>query len=542
MRLVCLLSLCLFVPGLFVPVAGGDELLSAERPIEEAIDHYLDARLTKENVAPASPAPAENVLRRTMLDLAGRSPTLGEAQAYAADASPESRVALVDRLLASPAFVRHQVNEFDALLMQGSGGNVRNYLAEAFAENRSWDRIFRELLLGVEGDAEQKRGSLQFVKARANDIDRLATDVSSLFFGVNVSCAKCHDHPLVLDWKQDHYYGMKSFFERTFVVGDFVGEKDYGLAKYKTTEGEERTPQVMFLTGTAIEEPADRTLSDDEKKAEKQLLEELQKNKQPPPAPQYSRRARLVETALQPAESAYLARAIVNHLWNRFYGRGLVMPIDQLHSENPASHPDLLAWLARDLQAHGYDLKRLIRGMVLSNAYARSSRWESAAARPGDELFAVALVRPLSPAQYGATLRLATMNPDEFPPTLSPEDLDRKMQQIEGAGRGLTNSLSIPGEGFQVSVDEALHFSNSEQVFKDLLRKGGDTLLGRLQSIGDAGERADLGIRSALARPPQPDELQRVKEYFEQHADRPDAACEQVLWALLMSSELRFNY
>ena len=106
---------------------------------------------------------------------------------------------------------------------------MRSYLTEAFTENRPWDRMFREMLLGIEGDTEQKRGPLQFVKSRVNDIDRLTTDVSSLFFGVNVSCAKCHDHPLVLDWKQDHYYGMKSFFERTYQAGEFVGEMGVDL-------------------------------------------------------------------------------------------------------------------------------------------------------------------------------------------------------------------------------------------------------------------------------------------------------------------------
>jgi hypothetical protein len=537
MRIACLLLLITLAAG-----ARADDLLPPEKPVEEAIDHYLGARLAKENVVPADPAPAENLLRRTMLDLVGRPPTMHESQAFAADPAADKRLALVDRLLASPAFVRHQANEFDALLMHGSGGKLRDYLSEAFTENRSWDRIFRELLLGIDGDADQKRGPLQFVKSRANDIDRLTTDVSSLFFGVNVSCARCHDHPLVLDWKQDHYYGMKSFFERTYLAGEFVGEKDYGLGKFKTTGGEERTAKVMFLTGTTIEEPADRTLSDEEKKAEKQKLEELKKNKQPPPAPSYSRRAKLVETALQPAESSFFARAIVNHVWHRLLGRGLVMPVDQLHSENVGSHPDLLAWLARDMQSHGYDLKRLIRGIVLSNAYARSSRWESSAQRPADELFAVAIVRPLSPAQYGAALRLAAMNPDEFPLSLSPDDLDRKMQQVEAAGRGLTSTLELPTDDFQISVDEALHFSNNERVFKELCRTGGDTLLSKLQATPDTAQRAELGIHAALARPAQAEELQRVKEYFDSHNDRPDAACEQVLWALLMSSELRFNY
>ena len=536
MRLAGVLSLLLLVG-----TVSAEELLPPEQSMETVIDHYISAQLTKFAVSPAAPAPDANLLRRTMLDLVGRPPTMHEAQAFAADPAPDKRTVLVDRLIASPAFVRHQANEFDALLMNGSRGSLRSYFTEAFTENRSWDRIFRELLLGSEADAQQK-GPIQFVKARADDVDKLTTDVSSLFFGVNVSCAKCHDHPLVADWTQDHYYGMRSFFERTFVIGDFVGEKDYGLAKYTTVEGEERTPKVMFLTGVTIDEPADRTLSEEEKKQEKKQLEELKKSKLAPPAPSYSRRAKLVETALQPEQSSFFARAIVNHVWNRLLGRGLVMPVDQMHAENSASHPELLAWLARDMQSHGYDLKRLIRGVVLSEAYARSSRWESEAARPSQELFGVAMVRPLTSVQYGTTLRLAAMNPDEIPVTLPPDELDRRMQGIENGGRGLTSSLEHPTADFQVSVDEALYFSNSDRAFKDLFRSGKDTLIGKLQTVAEPRERAELALWAALARPPETEEVARVAEYFEQHSDRSDAACEQVVWSVLLSSELRFNY
>ena len=62
------------------------------------------------------------------------------------------------------------------------------------------------------------KGTSSFLKVRVSDIDKLTSEVSSLFFGVNVSCAQCHDHPLVHDWKQDHFYGMKSFFSRTYEV------------------------------------------------------------------------------------------------------------------------------------------------------------------------------------------------------------------------------------------------------------------------------------------------------------------------------------
>ena len=143
---------------------------------------------------------------------------------------------------------------------------------------------------------------------------------------------------------------MLSFFNRTFDVGEFLGEREYGQVNFKTVEGESREAKPMFLTGAVIDEPPCQEPDDKAKKEEKKRIEELKKKKEPPPPPSYSRRAALVETALKDEERAFFARAIVNHIWNRFFGRGLVMPVDQMHSENPPSHPELLAWLARDVR------------------------------------------------------------------------------------------------------------------------------------------------------------------------------------------------
>src|SRR5262249_51821163 len=152
---------------------------------------------------------------RLTLDLNGRVPTAGEVQAYLADTAPDKRARLVDRLLASPAFVRHQAVEFETLLMasDGDGGKrgrsggtaMRDYLQAAFAENRPWDQVFRDVMMPDDADPK-KKGAGEFLRTRVKDLDRLTADVSSVFFGVNISCAQCHDHPKVDDWKQDHFY------------------------------------------------------------------------------------------------------------------------------------------------------------------------------------------------------------------------------------------------------------------------------------------------------------------------------------------------
>src|SRR5262249_47486760 len=198
--------------------------------------------------------------------------------------------------------------------------------------------------------------------------------VSVLFFGVNISCAQCHDHPLVQDWKQDHFYGLKSFFARTYEAGPFLGERDVALVQFKTTKNITKTASLMFLTGKVVEVPGAKPLSPEEQRKLADLMKKRPRRgqqgmpKAPPPPPKFSARAALADQALQPEQRDFFARSIVNRVWHRLFGLGLVSPIDQMHSENAPSHPELLAWLARDTADNRYDLKRLIRGLVLTKA------------------------------------------------------------------------------------------------------------------------------------------------------------------------------
>lgn len=524
----------------WAPAVALAELLPADRPMSEVIDHYVDAKLHASSITPAPPADDTTLLRRTMLDLVGRPATAAEAKAYLADTAPDKRLRLVERLLASPGFVRHQVNEFDVLLSGKNRGSLREYLQLAMAENRPWDVIFRELMAADESDPARK-GAMQFLKMRASELDRMANETSVVFFGVNVSCAKCHDHPLVPTWTQEHYYGMASFFNRTFENGGFVVEREYGLVEYETTSAEKLTAKLMFLTGKVLDEPMVAEPDDAAKKQEKERLEKAKKDKQALPPPAFSRRAQLAEVALQPDQRHYFAKAIVNQLWNRFYGYGLVMPVDQMHPENPPSHPELLEWLARDFVDHGYDLRRLTQGLVLSRAYARSSRWESDA-RPDQALFAVANVRALTPAQYAAVLGLGNASPEQLSAATNPEDFERRVQSAENAARGVVDKLEQPGEGFQVSVDEALLFTNSERVMREVLRDSNDSLLKTVKSLPERQDGIAVAVWNTLGRAPQEEEIKLLGGYLERRGDRLDEAWKQLVWALLTSTEARFNH
>jgi Protein of unknown function (DUF1549)/Protein of unknown function (DUF1553) len=542
-----------FAPALLafalLPSLRAAELLPATKPVEETIDHYIDAKLSTEGITPAAQADDATLIRRLTLDLTGRIPTPVETREFVESNDPAKRAKLVDRLMASPGFVRQQATEFDVMLMQGTNGSIRPYLQTAFAENRKWDAIFRDLLLPSEKEPMAARGNkpattgkpVDFLRMRLADMDKLTTEVSVVFFGVNVSCARCHDHPLVPDWKQDHFFGMKSFFARTYDMAGFVAEREVGLVKFQTTKGQSKQAQMMFLTGKVVEAPGMKEPSKDEEKKEKEAIEKAKKEKSAPPTPKFSARQQLVETALRADSRDFFARSIVNRLWARLYGIGLVTPVDQMHSENPASHPELLQWLARDTAEHGYDLRRLIRGLVMSNAYSRSSRWDASGEPPLPKTFAVARVRPLTSYQFAFALRMATLAPAQFE-KLKPEELEKKIDGIEGGARGMQSLFEWPGDEFQVGVSEALLFSNSDRIQKDLLADSQDRLLAKLKLLKEPKEQVQMAVRSVFCREASADEVKTLEAFLAKRADRPAEALRQMVWALLCSSEFRFNY
>ena len=521
------------------------ELLPEDMPIEQVIDRCIQQKLDERKGPSAPLADDSTILRRTTLDLAGRIPTLSEAQSYAASTAPDKRTKAVDRLMGSPDFAFHFRNCLEGLLSGGqrnSPGEWRDYLLKSVRLNRPWDQLFREMMTGNEEDPEIKP-ALNFLRTRARDLDQLTNDSSSLFFGVNVSCAKCHDHPLVDDWKQDHYYGMSSFFNRIYLTKmNVVAEKFSGDVKFKTTKGEEKVARIMFLTGATGDAPVIEKTAEQIKQENDEINRQTHDDKAGhPPRPEFSPRSKLVELALQADNNHFFARNAVNRIWALLMGRGLVHPLDQMHSANPASHPELLEWLSRDLVSHQYDLQRLIRGIVSSQTYARSSVWDSASEPPSADLFALAIVRPLSAHQYSLSLRIASLNPETIVATTATEWPNRR-DELERNADDLANQFEVPGENFQIGVDEALLFSNNSRLWDDYARDDGATLVGCLKQKNDHVLQIETAFWTVFSRSPLPDERSACEAFLAERSSNPIAGLRQLVWGLLASPELRFNH
>ncbi|MBM3983690.1 MAG: DUF1549 domain-containing protein [Planctomycetes bacterium] len=532
----------LLAVGVTANAATGAELLPADRPVPNVIDHYVDRQLQTAKVAPAPQADDTTFARRLYLDLAGRIPTPAEVREYIDSTDPKKREKLVADLVASPEFIRHNANEFDAFLRNdnGDGGSVRPYLIAAFKENRSWDRMFRDLL-GA-GEAPHPAKPEQYVLRRLKDRDALTRDVSSVFFGLNISCAQCHNHPYLKSLTQDYFFGMREFFAASYdFQGNLLDRRFVKPAEFKPQAGAARPVKLMFLNGKTVEregEPAADLAKaiQEESKAIEHLGKAYAKDKVLPPQAKFRAREKLADLALKPENRDLFARAMVNRLWFRFYGHGLVMRVDQMHANNPGSHPELLDWLTRDFVAHGYDLKRLLAGLVSAKAYARSSAWKGDPG-PAPELFAVASVRPLTPAQWATSFQLAN-NPALIGRDKAFETREKALTVLENAAKPHESLIQYPRDDMPIPVNESMRLSNDPALNKTI----GAQLLPTLKKATDRKAQITEAVWAVLSRPPAADEYELFESYLERRKDRPDAALQQLVWALINSPEFRFNH
>ncbi len=514
--------------------APADETAQQPADVAAKIDELLQRHWDAHDVKPAEPADDATFLRRAMLDLAGRIPTTAELDSFLAEKAADKRAQLVRRLIDGPEFPLHFGNVLDQMIQGRYAGSEDfvDYLRISLRDRKAWDTMFREMMLGP-WDTDELEPANRFLDKRAKTTDVLAADATRVFFGVDISCAKCHDHPLVDDWKQDNFYGMLSFFNRTTGGKGKVGEKNDGEVTF-VSGGAEKTAKMMFLSGRVIDEPKPEDAKD--KKTH------------------FSRREQLVDVALE--EKRFFSRSIVNRMWEYFFGRGLVTPVDQMHSANEAAVPELLDWLADDFADTGYDLRRLIAAITSSRAYALSSVWPHDAPMPDDSLFAVAWLRPLTRRQLAMSLLLATGDGNFGKPDPATSRAERlagahgvstieQYLALEARSAELLGAIDPRSAEFQSSATEALFMSNNATAQK-LVAAEGENLVARLAEMKDDKQAVEAAFRAVLTRAPSDEEVRQITESCKTESSDAEQdrqmMCEQIVWALLTSAEFRFNH
>jgi Protein of unknown function (DUF1549)/Protein of unknown function (DUF1553) len=343
---------------------------SANEPLHDQIDRLVEAPLL---FLPAPPADDAEFLRRVSLDLCDRIASIDEVRSFLQDPAADKRQKLIDRLLASPQFARRLANYLDVTLMERRRDKYvpradwENWLYQACLDNQTWDRIARELIT-ADGADPARRSPAKFCLEREADPNLLTRDVGRIFFGRDIQCAQCHDHPIVKDFEQREYYGLLSFFQRTELFKDPKGV--YMLAEKADGDA---TFQSVFASGS--KHPARPALPGNGAEPEPRVEPGKEYSVAPAdkvrPVPTISRRELLAKSATAGANRAF-NRNMANRLWAMMMGRGLVHPVDFDHADNPATHPELLNLLADEFAAMKYDMRALLREVALSKAYQRS--------------------------------------------------------------------------------------------------------------------------------------------------------------------------
>ncbi len=338
--------------------------------ISEAIDTYIAEGWRKRGVNPAESLDDRAWCRRLYLDLVGRIPTTVELQNFLTTKEATKREDLVDSLINSDEYAIRMRELWDVFLMgrvkrdNHEDRRVKNgwwaFLEYSFRENRPWNETVREILV-ARPDKKELKGAYWFLFERRDQHQAIAEAVSPVVYGTRIDCAQCHDHPLAREIKQAHYWGLVAAFNRSKNVRDEgVAESAVGgYVNFTNLKKESQPALVTLLGGKTLPE----TWPEGDKKeedADDKYLDPKAKVR----VPKVSRREAFADAATH--ENPLLARAFVNRMWAVLMGRGLVHPADEMNARNAPSHPELLDWLAEDFGRNNYDVKRLLRGLVLS--------------------------------------------------------------------------------------------------------------------------------------------------------------------------------
>ena len=428
------------------------------------IDAFILARLEREGLDPAPPADRMSLIRRLTYDLTGLPPSPDEVDAFVADQGPDFLERLVDKLLSSPHYgekwgrhwldlVRYgETNGYERDSAKPFAWRYRDYVIAALNRDKPYDEFVREQLAGDEltppsaeplvatgfyrlGIWDDEPADAQL--ARFDGLDGILATTAQVFLGMSVNCARCHDHK-VDPIPQRDYYRLLAFFRdvthsdgkdlKTVQAGSGVAINVMSVAENG------RADTHILLRGNPV----------------------LQGDKVEPGVPQIlgghsfggsqgkGRRRSFAEWLTQ-RHNPRTARVVTNRLWQYHFGRGIVPTPNEFGGlGEPASHPELLDWLAAELMDGGWHLKRMHRMIVLSNAYQMSSRGRAPelARDPANRWFWRFPMRRLTAEEVrDSILSVAgTLNQKAGGPPVQPP-IPREVM----AGQ------SVPGQGWRVS-------------------------------------------------------------------------------------------
>ena len=553
--------------SLSVVLAAASEAASAE-PLHAKIDQLIESQATGVEIAPS--ADDAEFLRRVSLDLAGRIPTVAEANAFLSDKAEDKRSVLIEKLLTGPDYPRRMQELFHVMLMERRGDNDEwlKFLRVCFEQNKPW-HVMARAILNPDADNDELRGAAFFVTQRLVsegamapvDVPGLTRDVGRLLAGVDLQCAQCHNHLTIPHYYQKDFQGLHMIFENVQTRRDVqfpaVSEKVMQAKK----EFKSVFEQVALQTGPVVPGRGEVEIPVFEKGEEFAVAADPKTRK--PGVPKFSPLNELA-TGLAAKENDIFTKNIVNRLWFVMMGRGLVEPLDLQHADNAPTHPELLNLLASEFVAHEFDIRWLLGELARTNTYQRSSMLPGEA-EPPRESYAVAIEQRVSAEQLYWSVGIATgrfdavrrsirkglvdaKKPEEEIKTIDEATLEELVAKSDELKTALADFKTNFGSGpkepeveFEPSVKGALYLMHESKLQK-CLESGSATLVEDLLKTETDQAAIDHLFLRLLTRKPTDEERQQLASYLEENKERRSEALANVAWAMLTSTEFVVNH
>ncbi|HYG74937.1 MAG TPA: DUF1549 domain-containing protein [Planctomycetota bacterium] len=486
------------------------------------IDELVLEKLQSLNIPPSPKCNDGDFLRRAYIDTIGILPTADETRAFLADTSPTKRDELIDKLLKRPEFVDYWSYKWSDLLLVNSEKlnpqamwSYYNWIRRNVAANTPWDVMVRDLMT-AKGSTLENGGGNFFVLHE--DPKVLAETASVAFMGLAINCAQCHNHPME-KWTNDQYYAMANLFAR---VRTKNAPGDGNRIVYSATEGD----LVQPLTGKPQPpQPLDGKVMDINSPAD--------------------RREHLAEWLVS-RDNPYFTRAITNRVWASFFGTGLVEAVDDLRVTNPPSNEKLLAATAKFLADNKFNLQSLMRAILQSETYQRSS--ETLPENKVDTRF----YSRFYPRRIMAEVLLdALSNVTGSPTAFANYPKGWRAMQLPDSN---VNSYFLKSFGrpnrlitcecertIEPSMAQVLHISNGDTLNKKL--EDSSNRISQWISTKAPHEKVieDLYL-SALARYPTENEKAKLLKMLAAEGAEVRPLLEDLYWSVLSSKEFLFNH
>lgn len=445
-----IITKCLTAAALVFPTLGRAQ----ETPPPQKIDSFIETAYKQHNVTPNKPANDETFCRRIYLDAIGRIPSKDELNAFLTDADPGKRAKLIDKLLNSEGYVSTVFNWWADILriqtqgMNGQGGEAGQayaaWVKKAIRGNMPYDQFVRELVT-AKGYVWDNGAVGYYMRDAGMPLDNMS-NTAQVFLGTRVVCAQCHNHPFD-HWKQTDYYEMAAFtygVDTEMTPNAINPELEKVLMSTEKSEGKKAerkgrkpvnvrelegmikdilTPLTYGVSETTrvLKLPADYKEGQPnyEGKAGAPIVkakalfapDRIDKDGNPVKV-DGDMRDHLADW-LCGKQNPRFTTVIVNRIWKRAFGIGLIEPVDDFKDDTLASNQPLMKYLQETMIRDKYDMKKMFKYIFNTKAYQRECT-------PGDismespYYFPGPILRRMSGEQiWDSVVTLMIPNPDD---------------------------------------------------------------------------------------------------------------------------------